>query len=378
MKVLLLGGTGAMGVALAPILINQGYDVYITTRSNRVSNNEHLIYVQGDAHNTTFLKETLRNSFDAVVDFMSYTSNEFQSRVELLLNNTKQYIFLSSSRVYNSTPIITEKSPRLLDSINDNDYLKTDEYALAKAREEDLLLKSDRQNWTIIRPYVTYNDNRLQLTILEKDMWLDRAFRGKKILYFDQFSNHEATMTHGHDVAKLMSFIICNSNAYGQIYHVTTDEHHSWKYIFKEYCRDIEEVTGNKPRVVISHSDKDLSNFGRISGRTWQIKYDRLFDRIFDNSKITEQANSDFSFIPMKQGFKTCIGNYYEQCKQDESACQILDYKIEGFLDRLTREKEPLSSIAGTKDRIKYFAFRYLPVSFCERLADYLANRRKR
>ena len=40
--------------------------------------------------------------------------------------------------------------------------------ALQKAREENLLLKSDSRNWTIIRPYITYYDERLQLGVFEK------------------------------------------------------------------------------------------------------------------------------------------------------------------------------------------------------------------
>lgn len=50
----------------------------------------------------------------------------------------------------------------------DEDYIKTDEYALQKARQENILLGSKYKNWTIIRPYITYNKERLQLGVLEK------------------------------------------------------------------------------------------------------------------------------------------------------------------------------------------------------------------
>ena len=46
------------------------------------------------------------------------------------------------------------------------------EYAIAKAKMENLLKKPSKKNWTIIRPYITFNDNRLQLGTLEKEMWL--------------------------------------------------------------------------------------------------------------------------------------------------------------------------------------------------------------
>ena len=69
-----------------------------------------------------------------------------------------------------STPI-TEETPRLLDVCKDADYLKTDEYALAKAREENILFCSGKKKRTIIHPYITYNTERLQLGAIEKDIW---------------------------------------------------------------------------------------------------------------------------------------------------------------------------------------------------------------
>ncbi len=100
---------------------------------------------------------------------MLYTTEEFKLRYDLYLNSTAQYVFLSSSRVYaeSKTPI-KEESPRLLDVCTDEAYIATDEYAIAKARQEYILKKSERRNWTVIRPYVTFSEIRLQLSPLEK------------------------------------------------------------------------------------------------------------------------------------------------------------------------------------------------------------------
>ena len=38
MRLLLLGGTGAMGVHLAMLLSKQGNDVFVTTRKDRMNN----------------------------------------------------------------------------------------------------------------------------------------------------------------------------------------------------------------------------------------------------------------------------------------------------------------------------------------------------
>ena len=116
-RILLLGGTGAMGEHLTRILAEQGDDVHVTTRSCRMSE-------------ITFINDLLRESWDAIVDFMVYNTDEFRVRVSQLLKATKQYIFISSARVYGPTnssdELINEETPRLLDMIKDEEYQKPD------------------------------------------------------------------------------------------------------------------------------------------------------------------------------------------------------------------------------------------------------------
>lgn len=160
-NVLVLGGTGAMGVALVKIL-SEKYAVSVTSRSKRDSS-PNIRYIEGDAQNINFLKSVLKEQkWVAVVDFMVRNIDNLRDALPLLLDSTDQYIFISSARVYaeSNTPI-TEKTPRLLDISTDKEYLSTNEYALAKAREENLLFDSDKNNFTIIRPSITYNDYRL-------------------------------------------------------------------------------------------------------------------------------------------------------------------------------------------------------------------------
>lgn len=115
MKVLILGGTGAMGVPLSKILIDEGYDVYVSTRKNR-SDSTGINYLLGNAHDISFITTVLNNTkYDAVVDFMIYSEEELKNRIDLFLDNTNQYFFISSARVY--APCegrIKETSPRSL------------------------------------------------------------------------------------------------------------------------------------------------------------------------------------------------------------------------------------------------------------------------
>lgn len=76
-----------------------------------------------------------------------------------------------------------------------NIWIATDEYALAKARQENILLTTNKKNWTIIRPYKTYNNNRLQLGMYEKEEWLYRLMMGKTLVFPTELKKRKTTLT---------------------------------------------------------------------------------------------------------------------------------------------------------------------------------------
>lgn len=119
------GGTGAMGAPLSKLLVASGNNVYVTSRSAHKSC-ERLHYLQGNAKDEIFLKACLsRMHYDAIVDFMSYSTNQFDRRARLLLQSTKQYIFISSARIFAESKVpLTENSPRLLETVQDLEYKK--------------------------------------------------------------------------------------------------------------------------------------------------------------------------------------------------------------------------------------------------------------
>ena len=192
-----------------------------------------------------------KGKYDAVVDFMRYIpAGEFLGRPEFITSRTGHYIFLSSSRVYaDSRTPITEDSPRLLDVCTDSEYLRTDEYALSKAREEDMLRHSGTKNWTIIRPYLTYSNERLQLGVYEKELWLWRALQGKPVIFSEDIEGKITTLTWGHDVAGGIAGLVGRSETFGQTFHITGDESMKWKDIAEIYREVFAQVTGHEMRI---------------------------------------------------------------------------------------------------------------------------------
>ena len=351
MKILILGGTGAMGVHLVDLLSpNSDCRITVTSRSRREGKGN-VSYAQGNGHDMAFLNTLLKDKYDVIVDFMNYHTEEFRERYRLLLNACGQYIYLSSSRVYaDSDHPITEESPRLLDVTTDTEYLKTDEYALAKARQENLLRESGHKNWTIIRPYITYSEIRLQLGVLEKEAWLYRALNGHTIVFSKDIANRMTTLTYGLDVARAMAALINREEAKGEAFHITTPESIRWSDVLNIYLDVLEQKTSKHPNVLLTDASLNLQyDWGK-----YQVKYDRLFNRTFDNSKIGKFIDTD-CFMKPQEGLRTCLEQFVKH-----PLFRGIDYGAEGRHDRLTQERMSLREIDTLKHKVKYILYRYL------------------
>jgi nucleoside-diphosphate-sugar epimerase len=350
MKILVLGGTGAMGKHLVQLLSNGKEEVVVTSRQVCPSENR-VKYIQGNAQDIKFLQEILQEHWDVIIDFMVYTTIIFKERANLLLNATTQYIFLSSARVYgNIEQSLSEASPRLLESSDDKEFLATDEYALAKARQEDILHSSGCKNWTIIRPYITYSENRLQLGVFEKEEWLYRVLHNKTIIFSTDILTKTTTLTYGLDVAIGIMAIIGRSEALGEIYHITVNEQTTWGDILNIYLTVLTKYIGNKPKIMLL----DLDNFLRLETNKYSsVLYDRLFNRVFDCSKIAQYVDIN-NFISIKVGLTNCMEAFLKNPQ-----FKNIDWRLMGKMDRLTGEKFPLKKIKGFKQKIKYLIFRY-------------------
>lgn len=350
--ILLLGGTGAMGANLVKVLEQQdGFYVVVTSRQMKPDKKK-TEYRHGNALDTQWLQHILdEREWDAIVDFMIYTTEEFRSRVKLLLAATKQYVYISSARVYadSGDKPITEDSPRLLDVCKDQEYLHTDEYALTKARQEDILIHNDCKNWTIIRPYITFSDNRLQLGVMEKEDWLIPALNKRPIVFSKDIAEHYTTMTDGFDVAQGIAAILSNPNATGEIFHITSNESQKWSDILMWYLETIYEIKGEKPKLY--YTEAWNPSFG---GALYQWKYDRLYNRSFDNSKICKFV-SDEIFTSTELKIKEAISRFVRNYTPNVSD---LNQNRELRRGVLTGVYLPLGKTLGIKRKLKLIGYR--------------------
>ena len=106
MKVLFIGGTGIISSACAELALKRGIELYLLNRGNSfrpVPMGAKLLL--GDIREPVTVREAVSGyTFDAVVDWVAYTTEHIRNDVELFKNIASQYIFISSASAYQTPP----------------------------------------------------------------------------------------------------------------------------------------------------------------------------------------------------------------------------------------------------------------------------------
>lgn len=339
-----------MGEYLVELLSKRpDWTVTVTSRRARLDR-ENVRYRVGNARDRDFMKQLLsEQNFDAIVDFMNYGYDEFAGCFHALLSATDHYIFLSSSRVYaDSAAPITEKSPRLLDVSSDTAFLQTQRYALRKARQENLLTESGKSNFSIIRPYITYSNRRLQLGIYEKEQWLYRLLNHKPVIIRDEILTRRTTLTHGKDVSTVLSRVMDSAPLAGPV-QIMTSETMRWGDILKLYLQVLEEALG--PGACNVYTCPSMEEIESLFEGGYNTKYDRLYDRVFDPS-FAEQMFGHVAYTPMAQGLQTCLEELIRDWKDQGNRVFLPPaWDYEAIMDRMLsiNRETPEMDEAGRK-----------------------------
>lgn len=362
MKILVMGGTGAIGKELVPLLAQDPSNTVVVTSRRKSGCIDGAQYIQGNAKSIDFIKQVLADyEFDVIVDFMLYSVDEFKDRYEILLNSCSQYLFLSSARVYAAShDLVKEDSARLLDVSTDMQFLKSGEYSLTKAKEEDILKASRYRNWTIVRPYKTYNNDRLQLGVFEIDQWLYRAMSGKTVVIPGNIKDLYTSMTYAKDTAKILALLLEPQNLGCEIIQIANPEKITWGQIVDIYSQCIQNKLGIKMDVYYA---ADTSEIECMFNNRYRIQYDGLISRVFDDSKVSLLAGKEFAWTDSEKGLTECLYSAMERY-----LTKMPDYAFEGMCDRMVRQYCNLRTIPGNRQRLKYLLHRTLKETTIKRM----------
>lgn len=332
-KVLVLGATGAMGRYLVPMLAEAGHSVTAVALGKAPDSfaAPGIRCVDANAKDRKTVEGLLAEKPDAIVDFLVYATGELASRLPMLVASTGQYVYLSTYRVYDGKDVpVREDSRLLLDTADDPLIRWSDDYSVFKARGEYTLRGTGRRNWTIVRPSITYSTGRNQLVTLEAPHVVGRADTGRAVVVPESARNVQGTMTWAGDNARFIARLVFNDKALGEAFTLATAEHRTWGEIAEIYARlrGLKAVWAPEEDFLKILSD-DPWNFGPAR----QLRTDRLFDRVIDNTKVLAATGlSQSDLMPLEKGLELELSRIPRDFDWSASAHDGINTRMDAWL----------------------------------------------
>lgn len=328
-RVLMLGGTGAIGQSILSLIgNNHNYDITITSRSMRVSDWENVQYICGNANDLSFINTFDDNSYDVLIDFMNYRDEILEENIGKLIRIARQYIFLSSARVYDdSQRIIDENCTLLLDTSIDKVFRNSGTYAVKKAYQERLVRRWGGNKVTIIRPYKTFSSERLQLGEYEIKHWLQRLVNGKPIILNKNILKKYTALTDGTDVAEGMVSLFANEMAMGETFNIVTDETMTWNQVLSIYMDELEKKEISYTIYLADNTEK----IDALFEDGYQMPYDIKYDRRFLSSKMDTIHYIEYK--SMEYGLRNAIKSYLVEHKYEPIVPSLYDEIVDKMIE---------------------------------------------
>ncbi len=233
MRIMLVGGTGCISGDIAALAATRDdIELWLLNRGNRpefVPEGAHCI--QADISRPDEVREKLGGmEFDVVADFLSYGVEQLENTLGIFGERCRQYVFISSVAVYRikaQCEIITEAN-----TIVGNTLWSYGRNKILCERRLQAEHESSGLDYTIVRPAFTYNRLRILHPVgpsHQKYSWTiaSRILQRKPLLMHDD-GNALCTVTHTEDFAKGFLGLCGNPAAYGEAFHITSDEYLTW------------------------------------------------------------------------------------------------------------------------------------------------------
>jgi nucleoside-diphosphate-sugar epimerase len=302
--------------------MEQGMDLFLMNRGRSprpVTVGAHQLVA--DINDEEQARQVLNNRmFDVVVDWVAYTPAQVERDMRLFAEHTAQYIFISSASAYKKPPLrlpVTENMPL------ENPYWL---YSQLKADCEQLLLKAyDEQGFpvTIVRPSHTYD--RTTVPLKGNFTVIRRLRQGKKIIIHGD-GNSRWTLTHHRDFARGFVPLLGNPASIGQAFHITSDEVLTWNRIIGILA----DAAGFKADIFYLAPDKFMKYDADWGG---SVRGDKMYDMVFDNSKIKSIAPEFKAEISFEQGAREILDWFIADTQR-----QIVDERFDALMDRMIEE----------------------------------------
>jgi nucleoside-diphosphate-sugar epimerase len=340
MKVLFIGGTGNISLAVSQLAAARGIELTLLRRGQRTADlPEGVRTVVADIGDEAAVANALDDRhFDAVVDWIAFTPDQIERDIRLFRGRTNQFIFISSASAYQRPVghyLITESTPLV------NPYWQ---YSRDKIACEDRLMLAYRDEGfpiTIVRPSLTYGDTQIVLAV---NSWqksftaIDRVRRGKKVIVPGDGSSLWC-ITHNSDFAKGFVGLLGHRQAIGHAFHITSDEVLTWD----QFYRITAEAAGVEAKIV--HIASDFLG-GCCPEEIGSLTGDKASSVVFDNSKIKRFVPDYCATVPFAEGIQRTV-DWFDA----DAARRVIDQEANAKWDKIVDAYE--SGLAEAQRRLR-------------------------
>ena len=334
MRILFVGGTGTISMAITRLLAEQGHELYLLNRGNRnAALPENVKVIKADIENEEEVRGKLEGmEFDCVGEFIGFVPAQVERDFRLFAGKTKQYIYISSASAYQKPPkgyVITEETPL------ENPYW---EYSRnKKACEAYLMERYEKDGFpvTIVRPSHTYDERSIPLGVHGKNgSWqvVARIMAGKPVIIHGDGSSLW-TITHNSDFAKGYVGLIGKQEAIGEAFHITSDESVSWNEIYEAIAAALGKEL--KPYYV---SSQMLAKLGPDYDFIGSLTGDKSNSVVFDNSKLKALVPDFAATLSVREGVKKTVEYILQHPEY-----QIPDEEFDQWCDKVIETLDKVS-----------------------------------
>ncbi len=326
MKLLFIGGTGLISSACSELAISAGHELALLNRSvsRKYAPPEGAKVITADVHGSAEALSRLLEgcAFDAVVDFIAFTTEDIERDLALFRGKTRQFVFISSASAYQKPPrhyLITEETPL------GNPYWQ---YSRDKIECEQRLMDAFRnENFpvTIIRPSLTYGPTQIPFCVGSwTHPWtiIDRILRGKKIVVPGDGTSLWVLTWNG-DFAKGLIGLLGRQEALGEAFQITSDEVLTWDQIYLEAF----EALDRQPNILHVPADTIAAYWPHAVG---SLIGDKINSVVFGNTKVKRLVPEFKCDVDWAEGLRRAIDWH-----RAHPEFQTVDAEMEGILDNI-------------------------------------------
>ena len=333
MKVLFIGGTGTISMAITRLLAERGDELYLLNRGNRnACLPAGVKTITADINDEQDVLQKLGDmTFDCVGEFIGFVPAQLERDYRLFAGRTKQFIYISSASAYQKplqNYLITEQTPL------ENPYW---EYYRNKKACEEYLFERYRQDGfpvTVVRPSHTYDERNVPLGVHgNKGPWqvIRRMLDGKPVIIQGDGSSLW-TMTFNTDFATGFIGLMANPHAIGEAFQITGDETLTWNQIYQAIA------DGLGVELKAYHVATDfLVEAGRPFGYDFEgsLLGDKSVSVVFDNRKLKRAVPDMVTKVPFARGVRITLDYVLSHPE-----CQTADPEFDAWCDRVIEAQE--------------------------------------